>query len=111
MQRKENDPADTDCVVSAANYMEVSEYAIFRNAYTDWYGKNASEKQIERLFVKYLIENKVPFWVRNYARSRIPEESAFRDQTKEYSRTANNLLYLGTIIAEYALLASYLVMR
>jgi hypothetical protein len=111
MQRTLNDPADTDCVVSAANYMEVSEFVIFSDAYADWYGKEASEKQIETLFVEYLIENKVPFWVRNYARSRIPEESGLREQTKEYSRTANNLLYLGTIIAEYVLLASYLVMR
>ena len=28
MERTENDPADTDCVVSAANYMEVSEYVL-----------------------------------------------------------------------------------
>jgi hypothetical protein len=110
MQRTEYDPVDTDCVVSAANYLEVSEFALFMDAYTDWYGKKASEKQVERVFVEYLVENKVPFWVRNYARSRVAE-GASTDQTKEYSRTANNLLYLATIIAEYVLLASYLVIR
>jgi hypothetical protein len=111
MQRTEYDPVDTDCVVSAANYLDVSEFVIFRDAYTAWYGKKASEKQVEKVFVEYLVESKVPFWVRNYARSRIPGKIAQRDQTKEDSRTANNLLYLATIIAEYVLLASYLVIR
>lgn len=46
----------------------------------------------------------------NYARSHVAE-GAPTDQTKEDSRTANNLLYLATIIAEYVLLASYLVIR
>ncbi len=110
MQRTEYDPVDTDCVVSAANYLEVSEFVVFRDAYTAWCGKKVSEKQVEKVFVEYLIENKVPFWVRNYARSRVAE-GAPTDQTKEDSRTANNLLYLATIIAEYVLLASYLVIR
>ena len=110
MQRTNYDPVDTNCVVSAANYLEVSEFVIFRDAYTAWYGKKASEKQVEKVFVEYLVESKVPFWVRNYARSRVAE-GTLTDQTKEDSRTANNLLYLATIIAEYVLLASYLVIR
>ena len=110
MQRTEFNPADIDCVVNAANYLEVSEFAIFRDSYIAWYGKKAPEKQIEKIFVEYLVENKVPFWVRNYARNHVAESSPI-DQGKEYSRTANNLLYLATIIAEYVLLASYLVMR
>ena len=111
MERKEYDPADTDCVVSAANYLEVSEFAIFKDAYTAWYGKEVPEKQVEKIFVEYLQENKVPFWVRNYARNRVQEESALTLKTDEDSRTANNFLYLASIIAEYVLLACYLVMR
>ena len=110
MLKAKYDPVDTDCVISAANYFEVSEFVIFRDAYTAWYGKKAPEKQVEKVFVEYLVENKVPFWVRNYARSRVAE-SGLTDEVKEYSRTANNLLYLATIIAEYLLLASYLVIR
>ena len=110
MQRTEFDPADIDCVVNAANYLEVSEFTIFRDSYTAWYGKEAPEKQVEKIFVEYLVENKVPFWARNYARSHVAESSP-EDQGREYSRTANNLLYFATIIAEYVLLASYLVTR
>jgi len=111
MERKEYDPADTDCVISAANYLEVSEFAIFRDAYTSWYGKEIPEKQVEKIFVEYLQENKVPFWVRNYARNRVQEESALTRKADEDSRIANNFLYLASIIAEYVLLACYLVMR
>jgi hypothetical protein len=110
MLKAKYDPVDTDCVISAANYFEVSEFVIFRDAYTAWYGKEAPEKQVEKFFVEYLIENKVPFWVRNYARSRVAE-SELSNEIKEYSRTANNLLYFATIIAEYLLLASYLAIR
>jgi len=111
MERTEYDPADTDCVVSAANYLEVSEFVIFSDAYTSWYGKEASEKQVEKVFVQYLQENKVPFWVRNYARNRVAEETALTTQADEDSRIANNLLYLASIIAEYVLFACYLVIR
>jgi hypothetical protein len=109
MKRTENDPADTDCVVSAANYLEQSEFKIFSDAYAAWYGKAASEKQMERIFTGYLLENKVPVWVRNYARSRI--EGFTPANEKENARIANNLLYLATVIAEYVLLGSYIVMR
>jgi hypothetical protein len=111
MERAEYDPADTDCVVSAANYLEVSEFAIFSDAYTSWYGKEAPEKQVEKVFVQYLQENKVPFWVRNYARNRVAEEISLTSQADEDSRMANNFLYLASIIAEYVLLACYLVIR
>jgi len=111
MEKTEYDPVDTDCVVSAANYLEVSEFTVFMDAYSAWYGKAASEKQMERVFSQYLLENKVPFWVRNYANKRVPEEYVFTDAAEEDSRTANSMLYLASIIAEYVLLASYLLAR
>ena len=110
MLKAKYDPVDTDCVISAANYFEVSEFVIFKDAYTAWYGKKAPEKMVEKVFVEYLVENKVPFWVRNYARSRVAE-SGLTDEVKECTQTANNLLYIVTIIAEYLLLAGYLVIR
>jgi len=111
MQRTEYDPVDTDCVVSAANFLEISEFAVFMDAYTAWYGKDFSEKQMEKVFAQYLLENKMPLWVRNYARNLVPEESARTNEANADSRAADNLLYLASIVAEYALLASYLVMR
>jgi hypothetical protein len=111
MEKIKYDPKDTECVVNAANYLEVSEFIIFQNAFTAWYGREMPTRQVEKVFVQYLQENKVPFWVRNYARTQVPEEFAARGRSEEESRLANNLLYLATIVIEYVLLASYLVMR
>jgi hypothetical protein len=102
------DPADTDCVVSAANNLEVSEFKIFEDSYTAWYGKEATDNQIKNLFIQYLTENKVPFWVRNYARSNSVEVELTAQSARE-ARLANTVLYLVSIIIEYAVLAYYFV--
>ena len=111
MAKTEYDHADTDCGISAANYWEISEFTVFMDAYITWYGKTPSEKQMEKVFSHYLLENKVPFWVRNYINNRVPAEYFFTDTTREDSQTANSMLYLVSIIAEYVLLASYLLAR
>lgn len=111
MAKTEYDPADTDRVISAANYLEVSEFDLFMDAYNAWYGKGLSEKQVERIFSHYLLENTVPFWVRNYVNNCVPEEYFLADITREDSKVANSMLYIGSIIAEYVLLACYLLAR
>ncbi len=105
LETKEN-PADTDCVVSAANNLEISEFRIFKDAFAAWYGKEATEQQIKPLFIRYLVEDTVPFWVRNYARSKAPE-ARLTPQTARDSRLANTILYLVSIALEYAMLAYY----
>ena len=55
MAKTEYDPADTDRVISAANYLEVSEFDVFMDAYNAWYGNAPSEKQMERIFLHYLL--------------------------------------------------------
>ena len=102
----QKDPADTDCIVSAANNLEVSEFRIFKDAFNVWYGKEATDNQIKPVFIQYLIEDTVPFWVRNYARSKAPEVR-MTSQTAKDSRIANTVLYLVSIALEYAVLAYY----
>jgi len=109
LETKEN-PVDTDCVVNAANNLEISEFRIFKDAFAAWYGKEATEQQIKPLFVRYLVEDTVPFWVRNYARSKT-SEAQLTLQTARDSRPANAVLYLVSIALEYAVLAYYLVIH
>ena len=49
MNKVEYDPIDAECVVNAANYLEVSEFNIFKNAYSDWYGREMPDKQVEKI--------------------------------------------------------------
>ena len=110
MLETKKDPADTDCVVSAANNLEVSEFRIFKDAFTAWYGREATDSQIKPVFIQYLIEDTVPFWVRNYARNKAPG-SQLTPQTDSDARLANTVLYLVSIALEYAVLAYYLVIH
>jgi len=107
MLETQKDPADTDCVVSAANNLEVSEFRIFKDAFEAWYGKEATDDQIKPVFVQYLIEDTVPFWVRNYARNKSPDVQLM-PQAANDARLANKVLYLVSIALEYAVLAYYL---
>jgi hypothetical protein len=106
----QKDPADTDCVVSAANNLEVSEFRIFMDAFEAWYGREASDNQIKPVFVQYLVEDTVPFWVRNYARSK-SLDAQLTPQASKDARLANTVLYLVSIALEYAVLAYYLVIH
>lgn len=104
------DPADTDCVVSAANNLEISEFRIFKDAFESWYGKEATDSQIKPVFIQYLTKDTVPFWVRNYARSKGPEADLTPQAAKD-ARFANTVLYIVSIIIEYAVLAYYIVIH
>jgi len=101
------DPVDTDCVVSAANNLEVSEFRIFQDAYTAWYGREAAESNMNPYFIRYITEDKVPFWVRNYARSKVPDAQLIPQSAKD-AGFAKTVLYLASFIVEYAVLAYYL---
>jgi hypothetical protein len=110
MQRKEFNPADIDCVVNAANYLEVSEFVISRDSYTAWYGKSAPEKRLKGFLWNTWWKARFPSGF-GTTPGVVLQKVFSQEQSREYSRTANYLLYLATIIAEYVLLASYLVMR
>jgi len=106
----QKDPADTDCVVSAANNLEVSEFRIFKDAFEAWYGREATDTQIKPVFVQYLIEDTVPFWVRNYARGKSLDADLTPQAAKD-ARFANTVLYIVSIAMEYAVLAYYFVIH
>ena len=110
MLETNKDPADTDCIVSAANNLEVSEFRIFQDAFVEWYGKEPTDSYIKPIFIQYLTEERVPFWVRNYARSKGPDAQLTPESAKD-ARFANTVLYIVSIAMEYAVLAYYLVIH
>lgn len=59
---------DLVTVLDAAAVLEVTEFRLFELAFTDWYGRRAKEPVIERHFVAYMFADRVPSWVRHFAR-------------------------------------------
>ena len=59
---------DVKTVVAAAEALNVREYNLFNVAYAWWFGRYAGEKEVERPFMRYLMTEQAPVWVRQFAR-------------------------------------------
>ena len=51
----------------AANILDTSEYDVFFQAYTHWYGETAPTDVINRAFSDYIKHQQTPHWARHYA--------------------------------------------
>jgi hypothetical protein len=64
----EMDNIEKNLLAEAANRLDVGEYQVFQLSYEAWFGSEPGEKQLERIFFDYLMNDKVPPWARHYAR-------------------------------------------
>lgn len=65
--------SDTALVTEAAAALDIPEIAVFRRAWSEWYGAPPEESRIEPPFVVYMFGGPVPMWVRAYARRVVAE--------------------------------------
>lgn len=61
-------PPDVVAVLDASAALEVTEFRLFELAWQDWFGKRPDERRLERHFAAYMFAERVPHWVRNFAR-------------------------------------------
>jgi len=61
-------PPDTRLVLDAAEVLRVREIDLFRLAWHRWHGRSSEDAVIERAFAAYMFGQRVPGWVRHYAR-------------------------------------------
>ena len=59
---------DLSGVARVAGFLEISEWDLFREAYRWWFGKLPSNRVIDRAFSAYLVEEEIPFYVREFVR-------------------------------------------
>ena len=52
----------------AANLIQVGEFQLIQLAYFEWFGVDMPESTGHGLFHAYMLDNRVPHWVRHYAR-------------------------------------------
>ena len=60
---------DHNAIGVTASVLGASELRVFELAYQEWYGKPPQIRDAERAFVDYLLEGKVPCWVRAFTRN------------------------------------------
>jgi hypothetical protein len=59
---------DLDKVAFASQALQISEFRLFRVAYSQWYGRDISESELEYIFSEYMFEGIVPPWARHFTR-------------------------------------------
>lgn len=74
---------DSEDVRRASELLCIVEIELFRLAYRNWFGRGASEADIECPFMRYLTGGAVPVWVRHLAREVVQEaESGQLDRNR-----------------------------
>ncbi len=67
---------DLRLVSDAASILHLREFDLFRAAWQSWFGRTPDDKAVERVFVAYLSRQRVPHWVRHFARRVIQDGEA-----------------------------------
>lgn len=58
--------ANPKTVVVVSNRLSITEYEVFRIAYRQWFGVDATDKDLKKVFIRYIFENQLPHWVRHF---------------------------------------------
>lgn len=66
---------DDEKVEISSRLLQVSEFKFFQLAYSRWYGRDISEKNLESIFTDYMLKNDVPHWTRHFARQVLSQYS------------------------------------
>ena len=61
-------PPDVLSVLDASAALEVTEFRLFELAWREWFGKRPDETRMEHYFAAYMFADRVPYWVRSFAR-------------------------------------------
>lgn len=61
-------PLDSYAIAAAAEALAISEFDFFRLAFRHWCGREPDDSTLEKVFVAYMFEQKVPHWARHLCR-------------------------------------------
>jgi hypothetical protein len=61
-------PPDVVSVLDASAALEVTEFRLFELAWREWFGVRPDETRMEHYFAAYMFADRVPYWVRSFAR-------------------------------------------
>ena len=59
---------DAQQVEEAAAILNVSEFRLFELAYQDWFGVHGLERNLESVYMPYIVCGTVPCWLRHFVR-------------------------------------------
>lgn len=104
---------DARDILSASAVLEITEFRLFELAYKRWFGRAASEKEIERFFVGYMFRSIVPLWVRQFCRevlaldaagALVPRDFGVLPRPESSTMAAQGIRYLAAAVFVLAVL-------
>ena len=95
-----NKLTELDTLSLTRESLDVSEFEVFRMAYTAWYGEQPTRQRIEHHFDDYLADGVLPFYVRHYCRQYIDNRPESLDAAQEQERRSRfaERLTMGLLI-------------
>lgn len=112
----EDIPVDIEEVLDVAAHLDIKEFEVFHLAYSWWHGHASTDTQIEPFFVRYMFDNVVPPWVRQFTRMALqlkdegrlqPETFGIQPETADARSIAKGIRY--AIILVTAMTALFVV--
>ena len=100
-------PTDSQKVYRVSAWLGVSEFQVFCDAWQEWYNEKPPEKRIEPFFIRFLSEDAVPFWVRNYVRVVLGRKDLLQKEKKRL--TVGILTYYIPLLIFFILLMRVLL--
>jgi hypothetical protein len=79
-----NMPDDVADVLEAAALLQVTEFEFFHIAYRTWHGADIGDDRLERYYLPYMFNKRVPSWVRHLAREVIGKADADALDPREF---------------------------
>ncbi len=70
--------SDNDLVIRARTALGLLDFDFFRTAWRDWHGAEPEDRAIEPEFVTYLFQQRIPGYVRHFARKVLSAAAAGR---------------------------------
>lgn len=107
MQKASNYSDDAYQVEFAARQLGRSEFKLFGDAYQAWFGNKPAQELVEYCFNRYLHENVMPFWVRDYVRKFFYDPVLQKHLGKKRKVTA--CCYVVPIVVEYVVIIYFLL--
>lgn len=101
---------DIAAILHTAALLDITEYLVFKLAYKDWFGERATDERVEPHFVKYMFQEIVPIWVRQYTRKviKLDEEGSLNPRSLGvYKRLPSRRMilvgktYMGFLLAVF----------
>jgi hypothetical protein len=108
--------ADVVSLLDASSVLEVTEFRFFELAFHDWHGRKADEALIEKHFAAYMFANRIPNWVRHFARKILKLDAQGKLDPKNFGvwrrlPSARMMLiaklYTATLLAVFFLLTAF----